>query len=710
MLPITGGYRLLARLGSGSFGQVWRAEAPGGREVAVKIIMRPLQDADAQRELESLAAIQGLDHPYLVPIHQFYALEDRLIIVMRLAEGSLRDRLKECRKAGMPGIPPDELAGYMGHAAEALDYLHAERVLHRDIKPDNILLLKKFALLADFGLARVWEGTGMQQGTLAGTMPYMAPEVFEEQISQHTDQYSLAATYVELRLGRMLFPNLNVVQLVQAHKEGRMPDLSDLPRAEQEVLLRALAKDPAQRYPTCCEFHRALPGALARASHKVTVPEIKPRDPERSEYGTLPADPNGPPVNQTESSTVGSTQGSKERPQVPPTEPDEQPTKVEPPSPSHHWLRVAAVVTAVLLAVASGLYFFIVRRPEPPRPDLPPHFVADTDPLDDPPVTRVGGRFLAKQIAHVLPDGTRVVFRLVPKENPDDIDTFYIMRDKVSVGLFRKFAEDQEYFRTHPKAVRPGGLWKKPLPLPKNSAPPPRDDVPVFNVTWAEANSFAHWLGGELPVARRQWDRAGGRYGPGQHDGPYLKSWTAEKDKKHDKIAVGRKDLGPMAVGAAEMDRSVFGCRDMGGNGREWTRSVWQPNEGTDEALVPAVPNDKVLVELRGKSYNDPEPFKFNGYRFPLPATEYDEETGFRVVLEWPKSLSLRPANRAALLRRGEQGRTSGPAQPGPYERTASPRISYVAWSHADASPLGPAWGRGSLPLANGCQYLHLFR
>jgi serine/threonine protein kinase len=297
-----GGYRLVERLGSGSFGQVWRAEAPGGRDVAVKIIIRPLQGPDAQRELEALAAIQGLQHPSLLPIHQFYALEDRLLIVMGLAEGSLRDRLKECHKAGMPGIPPAELAGYLGHAAEALDYLHGRGVLHRDIKPDNILLLKGFALLADFGLARAWEGTGLQQGTLAGTMPYMAPEVFEEQISEHTDQYSLAATYVELRLGRMLFPGLNVVKLMQAHKGGRMPDLPELPPAERAVLLRALAKDPAARYPNCRAFHQALAGALGPASDEVAARAMPQPEAEPSDYGTLPPDTNSPPVSPAESS------------------------------------------------------------------------------------------------------------------------------------------------------------------------------------------------------------------------------------------------------------------------------------------------------------------------------------------------------------------------------------------------------------------------
>src|SRR5262249_49874409 len=102
-------YKLIERIGNGTFGEVWRAEAPGGIEVAVKIIFRPISDKEARRELEALDLIKRLRHPYLLQTQAYWMVDDRLHIAMELADGSLRDRYKECRKQGLPSIPLAEL-------------------------------------------------------------------------------------------------------------------------------------------------------------------------------------------------------------------------------------------------------------------------------------------------------------------------------------------------------------------------------------------------------------------------------------------------------------------------------------------------------------------------------------------------------------------------------------------------------------------------
>src|SRR5262249_15581748 len=158
----------------------------------------------------------------------FFSEPDRLIIVMELADGNLRDRATECRQAGLTGIPVAELLGYFKDAAEGLDFLHSSEppVLHRDIKPDNLLVIKpklppKIARRAgrsgvrahlkvgDFGLARVWESQH-RLGSGKGTPAYMPPEVWNGELSIHSDQYSLAATYAVLRRGQPIFSGTSI--------------------------------------------------------------------------------------------------------------------------------------------------------------------------------------------------------------------------------------------------------------------------------------------------------------------------------------------------------------------------------------------------------------------------------------------------------------------------------------------------------------------
>src|SRR5215211_7095148 len=95
--PQLAGYRLRRLLGQGAFGEVWEAEAPGGVDVAVKIIHRTRQPSQAQRELEALNVVKGLRHLYLLSLQAFYPLDDRLFVVFELADGSLRERLRVCR-------------------------------------------------------------------------------------------------------------------------------------------------------------------------------------------------------------------------------------------------------------------------------------------------------------------------------------------------------------------------------------------------------------------------------------------------------------------------------------------------------------------------------------------------------------------------------------------------------------------------------------
>lgn len=259
-LSSSGGYRLGKRLGGGQFGEVWRAEAPGGVEVAVKIISRPITHDDIQRELQALERIKNLRHVFLLQTFAFWEQDERLFIVTELADGTLRDKLKECKAKGLEAVPVDELLTYFGSAAEGIDFLHANKLQHRDIKPENILFLGRYIKVGDFGLARSTQSVASQTGA-SGTPAYMAPEVWRNQVAMQSDQYSLAVTYAELRLGRRPFRGTSFADVMQDHLYNK-PDLGPLSKAEQKVLLKALAKEPEKRYRTCVEFAKALREAV----------------------------------------------------------------------------------------------------------------------------------------------------------------------------------------------------------------------------------------------------------------------------------------------------------------------------------------------------------------------------------------------------------------------------------------------------------------
>ncbi|HYT94918.1 MAG TPA: serine/threonine-protein kinase, partial [Gemmataceae bacterium] len=211
------GHSLVKRIGMGGFGEVWEALAPGGVRTAIKIILRPLDHEAAKHELEALELIKNLRHHFLLRTHAFKAELDRLVIVMDLADGSLRDRLKQIAPKGGQGLPLEELLLYARETGEALDYLHSKGVMHRDIKPENLLMSEGHIRVADFGLALLHKGARSIAGSGSGTPLYMPPEFWREKVSMHSDQYSFAASYVELRLGRRLFPDQGFMSLMKAH-------------------------------------------------------------------------------------------------------------------------------------------------------------------------------------------------------------------------------------------------------------------------------------------------------------------------------------------------------------------------------------------------------------------------------------------------------------------------------------------------------------
>jgi serine/threonine protein kinase len=254
------GYQLVRRIKAGAFGEVWSALAPGGIKAAVKVHYRPMDDTAP--ELKALHLIKNLNHPYLLKIHAWWVAEGRLHVAMELADNSLRSRLRKGRPKGPSSIPLAALSMYVREAAEALDYMHGKGLIHRNITPENILLVQSHVKIGDFSL--VCDAATPGDAT-AGAIAYMAPECFRAEVAPQSDQYSLAVTYAELRLGRRPFPARTTFLHSMKDSLENSPDLGELDKREKKVLLKALAKELTDRYPNCLEFAKALSSAVPKS-------------------------------------------------------------------------------------------------------------------------------------------------------------------------------------------------------------------------------------------------------------------------------------------------------------------------------------------------------------------------------------------------------------------------------------------------------------
>jgi len=255
----TPGYQLIRRLGQGGYADVWEAEAPGGFRVALKLVRPTVKTRSG--ELRAIEIIRGIRHPHLLVPFGAWEVEDQLVIAMELADRSLWDRYREVVGQGLRGIPRGELLGYLSSAAVAVDFLNGAShsidgrpgvgIQHRDLKPQNILLFGRCAKVADFGMARVMERSTAGH-TGSWTLPYAAPEFFHGRTATQSDQYSLAVTYCQVRGGRLPFWG-TAAEIMLGHT-SMPPDLERLPEPEREVVARALAKQPGDRWPDCQSF------------------------------------------------------------------------------------------------------------------------------------------------------------------------------------------------------------------------------------------------------------------------------------------------------------------------------------------------------------------------------------------------------------------------------------------------------------------------
>ena len=266
------GYRIEALIGRGGMGAVYRADEQGlGRKVALKVIAPELAQDERFRErfLRESRIAASLDHPHVIPIYQAGEENGVLYLAMRYVEGT--DLAKLLAEEG--ALEPRRTVEILSQVAEALDAAHEKGLVHRDVKPSNVLIAeaagKEHCYLADFGLTkRTGSLSGVSvQGDVVGTLEYVAPEqITGDPLDERADVYSLGCVVYECLTGQSPFPRATDVALLWAHvhEEPTPPSKArpDLPNELDTVLARALAKEPGRRYRTAGELVAATRSAL----------------------------------------------------------------------------------------------------------------------------------------------------------------------------------------------------------------------------------------------------------------------------------------------------------------------------------------------------------------------------------------------------------------------------------------------------------------
>jgi serine/threonine-protein kinase len=283
---VDGRYRVLRRLGTGGMAEVWCAEDQVlGRDVALKLLgSRYAEDPEFQERFRREArAAAGLTHPNIVGIFDRAEWDGTPYIAMELVDGrTLKDLVIQ-----RGPMPVDVAIDLTEQLLKALGYAHKRGIVHRDVKPQNVLLDGEGqAKVADFGIARAANSDMTETGAIVGTVQYVSPEQAHGQAVDHrSDLYSAGVVLYELLTGRVPFEGEAPVSIALKHVSEHPVPPSQLrpgiPPAIEAVVLRALEKDPAHRYQSADEFITALENARRAPTRRVVVEEPQPIEPER---------------------------------------------------------------------------------------------------------------------------------------------------------------------------------------------------------------------------------------------------------------------------------------------------------------------------------------------------------------------------------------------------------------------------------------------
>jgi formylglycine-generating enzyme required for sulfatase activity/tRNA A-37 threonylcarbamoyl transferase component Bud32 len=632
---LDGQYRIIEMLGKGGMATVYKAiQTSVNRLVAVKILPQSLLHDEnfMKRFRQEAEVIARLEHFHILPIYDYGEHDDMPYIVMRYLEGgTLQDRVKQYGP-----LPWDEILLVTRQVAGALDYAHARNVIHRDVKPSNVLLDGEGnAYLVDFGIAKMTESTAHLTGSgIVGTPAYMAPEQSQPGPPLPSmDIYALGVTIFEMMTGQQPYRAETPIAQIMMHIQNPIPSLQDfdtaIPPAVDEVVGRALAKDPAERYASAGELAHALEAAVARVGGwESSADTMIAMEHRAGGYGDATTPPPSPPVA---SATVrgdvpAESKAGRKAGGLPPWVlpvagvggllalvavvgliigasrlfgggGGEEQTGANPTGESQAAL-AADQATALPTAAPAGPTAAPQQEPTAVPTGVP---AAGGEPTAMPTVeaspTPLGERITMHGVSMLLvPAGPFMMGDDdgYPRERPAHevtLDAYYIDETEVS-NLYYMACVDAggcapPEFTDSPSQVAYFGAEYY-------------HDYPVIYLSWDEAQTYCRWRGGHLPT-EAQWEKAA-RWEPDSGEVREF-PWDAPVIDQY-YLNYGSLFGHTLEVDSYESGRSPIGAYQMGGNVSEWVFDWYQDNYyEVSPSVNPTGPAQGEFKVFRGGSY-----------------------------------------------------------------------------------------------------------
>ena len=669
-------YQLLESIGEGGMGKVIKAwDQRLERYVAIKrlhLVGRAEDIAEFRNRFEREAkAMARLQHPNIVRVHDFGQDEDGVYLVMDyLPNGTLKDQMTRV-------MSPQRAASLLIPIAEALQYIHERGVIHRDVKPANILFDERGQpRLGDFGVIKMIGGdvTNMTQaGYAVGTPAYMAPELIEGDVLPQSDQYALGVIFYELITGKKPFEGKTPMETMLMHKTRSLPDprmyAPNLSQNVLNVILRSLAKEPFQRFENLHEFSEAL-----KRIQQASVPAAQPQQvmspapqPQHQSPRQSPPEAASPAEEKvawlpiviiaisavliialvgtiiwtvlsdsvrttqsanmenylTQTSAVQLTEAALE-PSVEvvtetPTETPEgtgTPEMTETPQPTETIQPTEEIPTAT-------------NTPEPTL--APTEVMVRVRGVDGMPMVSIpAGAFQMGRTDQQLTWNTQQEWC----DSSCTVDLWASEQPVHTVTLDTYWIDQYEVSNVQYAACEAAGVCQSPLEgrsLSRDNyyATDAFADYPVVYVSWQDARNYCAWAGGRLPT-EAEWEKAARGTSGGLY--PWGDTLPNESLANYGKFVADTSRVGKYPAGVSEYE--VF---DLAGNVWEWVSDYWDANYyQSSPSTNPTGPETGTNRIIRGGAFHNTGGDIRSALRLEYPPEEQRYFIGFRCVVPGP--------------------------------------------------------------------------